>query len=215
MATVTGMTAEKILDIVGDSVVTGVLDPVTNVLTLQTRDGQSISAGQVNFNDAIQQAVDQAVAEAVPLAVAQSHPVGSIFMSASATNPATQLGFGTWVAWGKGRVPVGVDETQTEFDGVEETGGAKTHVLTMSEMPGHTHNTPAHTHPTVQTGATALQWVSDVLTSGTNTAGVRPSGGTDLTVGSGGAGVTSSQGGGLPHNNLPPYITCYMWKRTA
>lgn len=46
----------------------------------------------------------------------------------------------------KGRIPVGLDSTQTEFDALGETGGAKTHTLTTTEMPSHTHTQNAHTH---------------------------------------------------------------------
>ena len=53
-------------------------------------------------------------------------PIGSIFFSAVATNPATLLGFGTWAAFGTGKFPVGFDANQTEFDADGETGGAKT-----------------------------------------------------------------------------------------
>jgi len=55
-----------------------------------------------------------------------AYPVGSIYLSTNGTNPATTLGFGTWSAFGAGRVPVGFDSGQTEFDTDEETGGAKT-----------------------------------------------------------------------------------------
>ena len=54
------------------------------------------------------------------------YPVGSIYMSVNSTNPGTLFG-GTWAAWGAGRVPVGFDSSQSEFDTVEETGGSKTH----------------------------------------------------------------------------------------
>lgn len=73
-------------------------------------------------------------------------PVGSIFISAVSTNPATLLGFGTWSAFAAGRVLVGLDSGQTEFDTVEETGGSKTHTLTSSEMPSHTHTQNSHNH---------------------------------------------------------------------
>lgn len=73
-------------------------------------------------------------------------PVGSVFISVVSTNPGTLLGFGTWSAFGAGRVLVGLDSGQTEFDTVEETGGAKTHTLTSAEMPAHTHVQDAHTH---------------------------------------------------------------------
>jgi hypothetical protein len=51
-------------------------------------------------------------------------PVGTIFISVSSTNPATSLGYGTWVAFGAGRVLVGLDGSNTAFDAAEETGGA-------------------------------------------------------------------------------------------
>jgi hypothetical protein len=54
-------------------------------------------------------------------------PVGSVFLSTMATNPATLMGFGTWQAFGAGRVLVGLDSGDVNFDAVEETGGSKTH----------------------------------------------------------------------------------------
>ena len=66
-------------------------------------------------------------------------PVGSIYLSVSETNPSTYFG-GTWEQWGKGRVPVGVDTSQTEFSIVEKIGGEKTHKLTNNELAKHTHN---------------------------------------------------------------------------
>ena len=79
------------------------------------------------------------------------YPVGSIYINATnSTNPGTLLGFGTWTAFGAGRVPVGIDSSDTDFDTAEETGGSKTHTLTTNELPSHTH-----TH-TVQTGRDTL-----------------------------------------------------------
>lgn len=87
------------------------------------------------------------------------YPVGSILMTTENVNPNTRplLQGTTWVKWGAGKVPVGVDTTQAEFDTVEESGGGKTksytpsgsvnnHVLTVSEMPSHTHTQNSHTH---------------------------------------------------------------------
>lgn len=126
------------------------------------------------------------------------YPVGSIYMSVVSTNPATLFGFGTWVAWGAGRVPVGVDTGQTEFDTVEETGGSKTHQLTESEMPSHYHTVNSFLTDT-GSGAGGIQRASIAVE--------------DLSYNT--AGNTNSKGGNQAHNNLQPYITCYMWKRTA
>lgn len=79
------------------------------------------------------------------------YPVGSLCITTVSTNPGTEFGFGTWTAFGAGKVLVGLDSADTDFDTVEETGGVK-----------------------------------DVTTTGET-------------------GDT----------NLLPYITVYMWKRTA
>ena len=128
------------------------------------------------------------------------YPVGSIYINATnSTNPATLLGFGTWSSFGAGRVLVGIDSSDTDFDTSQETGGAKTHTLTTTELPSHTH-----TH-TVQTGRS--------FSSSIGNAPVVQ--GSDNTVLSSSAVTTSSTGGGSAHNNLQPYIVVYMWKRTA
>ena len=85
----------------------------------------------------------------------------------------------------KGRTRVGYDASQTEFDSIGETGGAKTHTLTIPEMPSHTHTFPLYT------GAGDIPPVAangDASLSNT--------------------GTTSATGGGGAHNNLQPYIVC-------
>jgi hypothetical protein len=79
-----------------------------------------------------------ATTEYVDRALNSFFPIGMIYMSVENVNPATFIG-GTWTVWGKGRVPVGVDTIQAEFDTVEKTGGAKTHTLSKTEMPSHYH----------------------------------------------------------------------------
>ena len=124
------------------------------------------------------------------------YPVGSIYINATnANNPSSLLGFGTWVAFGAGRVPVGIDATQSEFDTAEEVGGAKTHTLTTSELPSHTHNNPAGISPAPN--------ANDLDITGGNGATVASN------------VVTDATGGGSAHNNMPPYIVAYMWRRTA
>lgn len=88
----------------------------------------------------------------------------------------------------KGRVPVGRDSTQTEFDSLAETGGAKTHTLTTSEIPAHAHDIQRNNVAASSTGADA----STVYRSLANT----------------GATYTATQnaGGGGAHNNLQPYL---------
>jgi len=121
--------------------------------------------------------------------------VGSLYTSTLATNPGTLLGTGTWAAFGAGRVMVGLDSGDTDFDTVEETGGAKTVTLTEAQMPAHVHGELA---PTTASGG-AMRFAVDTNASGSVAAGLN----------------TASAGSGEAHPNLPPYIVVYMWKRTA
>lgn len=163
---------------------------------------------------------------AVPLggaSISSAWPIGSVFISVVSTNPSTLLGFGTWSAFAAGRVLVGIDAGQTEFDTVEETGGAKTHTLTESEMPSHTHVQDAHTH--IQNSHTHS--ISGGSSDDTSAPFTGPDASTSTaTAFGGGIGSTTAvnqnatatnqnTGGGQAHNNLQPYIVVYMWKRTA
>lgn len=69
-------------------------------------------------------------------------PVGSIFFTTVNKNPGTFIG-GTWAAWGSGRVPVGVNTSNTNFKTPEKTGGASSHSHTVN---AHNHSTPSHRH---------------------------------------------------------------------
>ena len=157
------------------------------------------------------------------------YPVGSIYMSANNVSPQTFLG-GTWVAWGEGRVPVGVNSSDTDFNAAEKMGGEKTHTLSVSEMPWHDHSgtystVETQTIRTRPTGGALLPLgirtytVKYDINEQTEEYMISPAGGTTLNVENG--TVINSQygvcpnGSGVAHNNLQPYITCYMWKRTA
>lgn len=139
-------------------------------------------------------------------AMQRMYPIGSIYFSAVGTNPSELFGFGTWQAWGAGRVPVGVDASQTEFNAVEKTGGEKAHALTINEMPSHTHEISYRPIGDPSDDPFAL-FKSDGGITGTYN-----SPGTELSQD---ALEAKAAGGGRAHNNLQPYITCYMWKRTA
>ena len=156
------------------------------------------------------------------------YPVGSIYMSVNSTNPSTYFG-GTWVAWGSGRVPVGINTSDTNFASAEQTGGAKTVTLTTSQIPSHTHtftgssattsSNGAHTHTlnlnkTAWSGSSGSRVVVDSTDYTALTNNKTSSNGAHthtLTA----KGSNANTGGGGSHTNLQPYIVCYMWKRTA
>ena len=138
-------------------------------------------------------------------------PVGSVFATTSAVDPATLLGGGTWVPFAAGRVLVGLQPSDPDFDVVGEVGGAKAVALAVNEMPTHTHVQTPHSH---------------ILTSRTSGAGVASSyehGALDVTSTEAEAvkptaaatAVNLATGGGAAHQNMPPYVVVYMWERVA
>ena len=152
----------------------------------------NITADEINYLDGLSSNIQGQLDNKTT--ISSVYPVGSIYINASnSTNPGTLLGFGTWAAFGAGRVPVGIDSSDSDFDTAEETGGAKTHTLTTSELPAHTH--------TVETKvSSSINGTFPLGSSGSTSQGTRASG---------------STGSGSAHNNVQPYIVVYMWKRTA
>ena len=129
-----------------------------------------------------------------------NYPIGSIYMSVNPTNPTNLFG-GNWIAWGTGRVPVGVSTDDSDFNSVEKTGGEKTHVLSESEMATHMHtmDSAVSIKDSIVSNDTGLYQGSGAITFTTIGKVVK----------------TDTAGEGVGHNNMQPYITCYMWKRTA
>lgn len=225
--------------------------------------------------------IDQSQINQIKLEVLQAqNPVGAILMSTRSANPSTYLGFGTWQQWGSGRVPIGINTSDSDFNAVEKTGGGKTASLNINNIPSHNHTVPAHnhtvsndgnhTHPTDvtenmikhshtlslttssagahthgvkytrtaesgssiirpdATGSSVAQAtesagshthsVSGYTESSTHAHAVKV---TNETAGShnhdvtGGSTTTGSTGSGSSFSIMQPYITCYMWKRTA
>jgi hypothetical protein len=141
------------------------------------------------------------------------YPVGSIYINAGVTtNPATLLGFGTWVAFGAGRVAVGLNASDPLFDALEETGGSKDAiVVSHSHTATSTVTDPGHNH-TVALGSSfagnvfvqpTVNSISLSVNTGTATTGI--------TVGT----TVASTGTTATNANVQPYITVAMWKRTA
>jgi len=155
----------------------------------------------------------------VQAALAALHPVGSIYINATvATNPGTLLGFGTWTTFGAGRVLVSLDSGNALFDTAEETGG-----VADATLPSHTHTAtstvtdPSHAHAP-SAGLFVLTNAGGIDSAGGGgfiTAGIKSgttaSASTGITVGT----TNASAGTSGTNANYQPYITVYMWKRTA
>lgn len=114
----------------------------------------------------------------------------------------------------RGRVPVGLDSSQTEFNVLGETGGAKTHTLTTSEMPSHTHIQDAHSH-NVQGNGVNMQLVDSNTADGSANR-FRIAAGLPQLTAVAVAATNQNTGGGGAHNNLQPYIVLnYIIKTSA
>ena len=120
------------------------------------------------------------------------YPVGSVVTLGVSTNPGTLFGVGTWTRI-EGKVIVGLSSGETEFDTLNETGGAKTHTLTQAEIPSHTHSIPESGNG----GSTYTRARSDSSSDGSS--GI----------------ISNATGGSGAHNNLQTYIVKYVWQRTS
>jgi hypothetical protein len=147
----------------------------------------------------------------VVAALALMYPVGTIFTSTSLTNPATSLGFGTWVAFGAGRVLVGVGGA---FTAGATGGSADAVVVSHTHTATSTVTDSGHSH--------AMSPNADGYSAGNASNSVRGAGGgyysfstqsatTGITV----ATSVASAGVSGTNANLQPYVVVYMWQRTA
>ncbi len=129
------------------------------------------------------------------------YPVGSIYMSINSIDPKEIFG-GVWRPWGQGRVPLGIgDNGTTNYTVAEAIGGAETVKLDVSQIPSHSHaraieNTVGNTQVTWPAWTITIPWSNEYSEAVTRMS--LPS--------------TSTGGDGF-HNNMQPYITCYMWTR--
>lgn len=146
------------------------------------------------------------------------YPIGSIYLSTVNTNPATYWG-GNWVAWGSGKVPIGVDTGDTDFNTVEKTGGEKKHTLSHAEVPRHNHKQTIGYDGVG--GSNSIYMKSSQ--NATNSAVDNVNGRTVWNPPTPGNGIgrydytdwDETRSAAAAHNVVQPYITCYMWKRTA
>ena len=122
--------------------------------------------------------------------LSQIYPIGSIYISTVSTSPSTLFG-GTWER---------IKDTFLLASGstyaAGATGGEAAHTLTIGEMPSHSHKADVYYNGT---GARDYSYVDTGHNGGTLVSD----------------GLIKNSGGGQPHNNMPPYLAVYVWKRTA
>lgn len=120
------------------------------------------------------------------------YPVGSIYISTSNINPVELFGFGTWEQIKDVFLLAAGDSYAAG-----SVGGEAAHTLTVDEMPSHAHNYKRHAFDRYDTDPETGE---DVYGANNKTLGAH-------------IGVTESTGSGQAHNNMPPYLAVYAWKR--
>lgn len=140
--------------------------------------------------------------------ITQAYPVNSLFITFSSVNPNEQLGYGTWVAVGAGRVLVGLDSGDANFDTVGETGGSKTVASSgsISSESAHTHSVASNVSVDPHTAGTGLA-------AGTDITPAHVVNNTSVTSGAGSSHTHTYTGNAT--SVVQPYLVVYMWKRTA
>lgn len=118
------------------------------------------------------------------------YEIGDLFLTTRNENPSVRFG-GVWELFGKGKTLVCVNEDDNDFNEVKKTGGEKTHTLTINEIPYHDHKG--------YLSGGDKKSITQASHGGYNSAQATQD--------------TTSTGGNKPHNNLQPYITCYIWIR--
>ena len=197
----------KITKITADNLEGGRVAQATNA-DQATQATQATKADTVSYNGDYKSFIDAFVS----VCLLKIYPVGSIYMTTEKdVNPSTFLG-GTWERWGQGRVPVGVNASDTDFATVEKVGGRKS-------------DTYAHSHRTIFGNDDEAYYYLRSKNIYTPTSGnLTTVASFELNNGSGGlenwnnvrTGRTPASAAGDSNvTTLQPYITCYMWKRTA
>lgn len=230
MVSVTGMTVAEINRQLDEMIVNASIDELGQLI-LERKSGEEINAGSLT---------DAALAVSASWPVGSIYTA----MVPTNPGDPSMLGVGTWVRYGKGRVLVSQDDTVPEFATVGQEGGSKTHTLTAAEGPVHSH-VMTHDHAVSVGAAgnhahnVVVTYRDDINNTGGGKEAITGVGGANHGDNDGGdTGVTTTTGnhthsaditpftgstqsaggsGGVtqPHNNLQPYITVYVWRRTA
>lgn len=169
----------------------------------------STSLGTSNTLYPTQNAVKSYIDAAIIAAKSDMMPVGTIYGNSSvSTNPATLLGFGTWVAYAPGRVVAG-KATSGTFGTAGATMGTETETLTSSQIPSHFHTSIDATN----SGLPGFD--GNIVIGGSSGSGAAIKQTASAYRVSGGNAKTGSTGGGGSHNNIQPTKVAYLWERTA
>lgn len=161
-----------------------------------------VQSAAASANQAVQK-VEKVIAD-IPSAgniLKDVYPIGSVYISTSSVNPKDVFGFGTWEQISQGRTLFGAGTLNDKTYTGGETGGEAEHLLTVNEIPAHNH--------------AILDQTTTESSAPTAGAGLAK---TDARATQGSKywwGNTMETGGSKPHNNLPPYLVVYIWKRTA
>lgn len=204
-------------------------------MLLKKENGYYLLTAKITESIATVNDVKKMISDALLEKSKQEKPIGHIEFNTTGKNPNTYLGFGTWVAWGSGRVPVGVSASDENFNTTEKTGGTTTHVhsasvantvLNANQIPKFYGDISAAAGAWGATaGGGGVFRSATGIFSATNAMQYAPAFTSKYPSNSPSYGNLSiSFGGGGAHNHgatiyssssLQPYITCYMWKRTA
>lgn len=209
----TKLATARTISLTGNATGAAAFDGSGNIsISTTVNDSKHAAAADMATNDSNGDKIDDTYLKKATV-IDVIYPIGSIYMSMSATNPADLFGVGTWKRISQGRMLLGADDSTYKAGA---TGGEETHTLTAEEMPAHSHS-----------GTTS--------TNGNHTHGVPDCGdygGSGNGFDSGDHGVyrhvnttsagnhnhtftTDNSGGSAAHNNMSPYLVCYIWQRTA
>ena len=177
---------------------------------------------KINFQDGVTKVsaetfnlFQENIEKAIQAMIQAETPIGHIRMETTSVNPSAYLGFGTWELWGKGKVPVGVDSGDSDFNTVEKTGGSKVHSHDSGTLKAgfnmfYTSN-PSRVYMDFNST------INDVTFKENRRAFL---GGSDVGLDTISHDENSTEGLGVfgktsDSSNVQPYITCYMWKRIS
>lgn len=227
MATVTGVTKAKMEQIQNNTIISARVE--NGILYFKKGDNST----EFDVGRIVLPAIDAWPVGSIFMNVSPTNP--KILLGVPSNSPVT------WVRWGQGKMPISLDSANARFDTVEETGGLERVTLTQTEMPSHDHggSTGWQSHDHTHTGYahpagqhSHTQWVPNHRSGISGGGGLSVADNSNTTTPTWDAGyhdhaVTtngvsqnhyhgiSANGGNGSHENMPPYITVYMWKRTA